>query len=519
MPNIVKVSCPTGTSQPPHLDNANTTPELGKTGAIECNTALELSDFFLFAVGQNTIYYASRKGTPQYTSPLFKLVHCLKSHPSLKHCTAEDAFTQLNCEVKPNWGQLFPDVPLPSLEFITAWEQINTPAGMSLWQTIEERVKNQALTLLAAPACEGYEHYLGVAFHLQRLTPTKDILLPVARLSGLLTTLLGKQVSEQSVSYYCRQARSNGYLKLIAKAHHPSGKAARYRFNLTRFTDTAVELEPDGKNVHSASSGFSHGSHSSHGSEGSEGRSGIEESSSSCVLAHACTHELIDTDNIQGKTINEHLGDNGERAVIEEMLPHTPVQHVKTSKKKSKIKRQSVVALWQSVMFSQSGWQEKLSDEDYKMLVKFGQRTDEFGCLILNWALNNWHEFAGTAVGAGTECPSSPSIAFFCAYQAVAFNLWLCSDASPEENAAIEKACETSNKALDDLVLLYTLGEQALFENVSAQLKYMGLLVKVPKGWKVCGQVFQYMTDIADKYHEDEEFGKLLREAATGTTK
>ena len=64
--------------------------------------------------------------------------------------------------------------------------------------------------------------------------------------------------------------------------------------------------------------------------------------------------------------------------------------------------------------------------------------------------------------------------------------------------------------------MLYALGEEALWENVSAQLKYMGLLVKVPKGWEVCGQVFEYLTQIMDKYNDDQEFVKLLRDAVAG---
>jgi hypothetical protein len=156
------------------------------------------------------------------------------------------------------------------VEFVTAWEQINTPAGMSLWQTIEGRVKHEPLTLLAAPTCEGYETYLGIAFHLQRLTPRREILLPVKTVSELLTALMDKQVSEQSVSHYCRQAKNNGYIELTAKAHRPSGKAAQYRFDLTRFTDAGVELAPAAAQSPFAAH-FSHGSHGSHDIHGSKG--------------------------------------------------------------------------------------------------------------------------------------------------------------------------------------------------------------------------------------------------------
>jgi hypothetical protein len=448
---------------------------------------------------------------------LFKLVQWLKSHSDLKNCTAEDAFARLNNEVKPNWALLFPDVPLPSLEFVTAWEQVNTPAGMSLWQTIEERVTNQPLTLLGASPCEGFEHYLGVAFHLQRLTPRKDILLPVTRLSELLTKLLGKQVSEQSVSYYCRQAKSNGYLKLIAKAHHPSGKAARYRYDLTRFTDTGVELDDNGTNSQLATTNFSHGSHGIHGSEGSEGiegSSGIEESSSSYVLEHVTTHRQDKYKNKQEENIEESV--NTEKQVmLEKNTPSTilPFVKEKKKKKKKKAKRQSVVAVWQAFMCAKFGWQEKLPTADYEMLVKFGRKTDEFAPLIVTWILTNWDTVASAAVGPNVEYPADPNVAFFHAYEALAFNLWRNADLNSDEEAALIKACETSNKDFEELVWIYTLGEHTLFQNVMEQLKYQGLLLKIPKGWQVCGQTFQYITQIDDKYCQDEKFRYMLLEA------
>jgi hypothetical protein len=84
-------------------------------------------------------------------------------------------------------------------------------------------------------------------------------------LSGLLTALMGKQVSEQSVSHYCQQAKNNGYIKLTAKANQASGKAAQYRCDLTRFTDAGVELDPSLTTNQSAASNFSQGIHGSKG--------------------------------------------------------------------------------------------------------------------------------------------------------------------------------------------------------------------------------------------------------------
>ncbi len=97
-------------------------------------------------------------------------------------------------------------------------------------------------------------------------------------------------------------------------------------------------------------------------------------------------------------------------------------------KKKKKIKRQSVVALWQSIMYSRCGWQQKLSPDDYERLDQFGRRTHEFGYLILQWAMDKWEEFAQEATGESGQYPSSPNAAFFSTYQAVAFHLWLHAD-------------------------------------------------------------------------------------------
>jgi hypothetical protein len=236
----------------------------------EAGGSPSLSAFFDCALQENSIYYASRQGKRRFTSPLFRLVQRLKSHPILKKCTATEAFSRLNNELSPDWGKLFPDVALPSLEFVTAWDQINIPAGMSPLLLAGQRAMNKPLTLCNAPICEGYEKYLATAFHLQRLTPRRDILLPVHAMSGLLSKLLGKNVSEQSVSNYSRLAKKEGYIKLREKAHRVSGKAAQYQFDLRRFTDAGVELDPTSAQT---DSDCIHGIHGVHGTNGSESSS------------------------------------------------------------------------------------------------------------------------------------------------------------------------------------------------------------------------------------------------------
>jgi len=359
----------------------------------------------------------TRRDGGKFTSPLFNLARRLKSHPELKHRTGKDAFTYLEAAINPEWGKLFPNVPLPSLEFVTAWEQINIPHGTPPLEIVRKHL-GVPLKLRAEPICEGYHCYLAVAFYLQRLTPRRDILLPVETLSGILTSELGKAVSAQSVSYYCRQAKIDGYLKLIAKAHHSSGKAARYRFDLSRFTEGGEELEDvdNTAGLTPLTGHFNHGNHGSHGNHGIHGSHGKEDCSSSCVPQHAKTNEQTKNNNRIGEKIkiekqnkktkieNKDLTTNddagGDIESVSKTATHgTCAQAGQTltvkqkKKKKKKLKRASVVALWQSIMCSRFGWQEKLSDEEYTMLVKFGKRTDEFAYLILQWTMDNWEEF------------------------------------------------------------------------------------------------------------------------------
>jgi hypothetical protein len=505
---MVKISYAHAESQTQPSCETNTDKEITTFGPIDSN--IPLKKFFAAALRENEAYYAARQGTHPFTSPLFRLVQCLKAHPLLSACSAAEAFALLNSELHPSWEKLFPAVPLVSLEFVTAWEQANIPAGSSALLIASQKAIDQPLILHNSPICEGYEKYLAIAFHLQKLTPRRDILLPVAVMSGALSQLLDKSVSEQSVSYYSRLAQKDGYIKLKAKAHHPSGKAAQYQFDLTRFSDNRVEFDPTSDK---AAFDCSHGTHGVHGKNGIHGVHGNEVSSSSCVLQHALDkQEKHKNENQQG----ENKGDNintENKMMLEKDSPSTILAFVKTKKKK-KVKRQSVVAVWQAFMCCKSGWQEKLPNDDYKTLVKFGQRTDEFAPLIVTWTMTNWDTFASAAVGPDAEYPPEPNVAFFHAYEAVAFNLWRNADLNSEEQAALIKACETSNKNFEELVWIYTLGEHTLFQNITEQLKYQGLLLKLPKGWQVCGETFQYITQIDDKYCKDENFRHMLLEAA-----
>ena len=115
--------------------------------------------------------------------------------------------------------------------------------------------------------------------------------------------------------------------------------------------------------------------------------------------------------------------------------------------------------MWQSFRYSQSGWQEKLSDAELGMLVKFGRRTDEFGYLILSWTLDNWDTFTTSAVGPDKKRSSAPDVFFFCSYEALAFKLWCKHDFGPEESEETKmliKASESSIVEFEELQTRYT---------------------------------------------------------------
>jgi hypothetical protein len=330
-----------------------------------------------------------------------------------------------------------------------------------------ERVIKEPLILLEMPPCEGYEHYLGVGFHLQRITPRRDIILPVKPLSSILTELMGKDVSEQSVSGYCRLAMTKGYLARTAKAHHPSGKAARYRFDLTRFTEAGVEMEHRATTGNSAN-GFSHGCHGIEGNEGTQGiygSSGIEARRSSGGLSPAVGEQGNTTNTKQGR----NTAPNVEVAKLSPgKSPMAALTVCASRRKKRSTRKCSLPAIWQTFMCSHIGWQEKLSNDDFQALVKFGRKTDEFGRIVLSWTLNNWSAFARAAVGAGTEWPAVPQVAFFNAHQAVALNLWLAHDCTPEEERDIDHAIENSLQSWADIQSMFSLGDAVSGESVPA---------------------------------------------------
>jgi len=108
------------------------------------------------------------------------------------------------------------------------------------------------------------------------------------------------------------------------------------------------------------------------------------------------------------------------------------------------------------------------------------------------------------------ECPSIPDVAFFARHEAVAFNLWLHADRSPDAKRALNAAIYRSLISLDELEMVYPNGEEA-FHNIVAELKANGLLKQTPKGWEVCDLMFADMAKVYKLYMSDEDFRWFLR--------
>ncbi|HKD05610.1 MAG TPA: hypothetical protein VKB79_06885 [Bryobacteraceae bacterium] len=479
------------------------TPSPSTGGVIGEN--IPLIDTFQLALKENSDFYASRKGK-KFTSPLFGLIRRLKSHPALRDLPAGEAFSRLSKECNVDWASTFPDVAIPSLEFVTAWEQVNLPMGLSLWHFIKERVTTEPLTLRRQSLCEGYASYLGIAFQLQRLTPTKDILLPVKQISEMLTELMKKTVSAQNVSYYCRLAKQDGYLRLTGAASKPAAKAARYRFSLSRFSRSGVETV-DADFISTEGCFFSHGNDGSCGIAGFEGLSGKGVSSRSSVLAHAMPS--AETSKAENAT-KEQQNNNGDGRPI---APHSISDILKgvTPSKPKAVKAMSLLSVWQSIMHSKCGWQEKLSDNDADKLVEFSRRTDKYGPLIVDFVLRNWPGFGRYAIGPDKRYPTSPDVGFFFAYQAKAFHFWSMHDLSETETDALIKASEGSRFSFEELEARYAIGDDALFQTVAEALKYQGLLIEETKGWSIGKMHFGSLAELEEKYIHDEQFAVDLR--------
>ena len=378
---------------------------IGNALTSKLDTLQPLTDFFLAALEENKRFRSARQHTHPFTSPIFKVVQLLKAHPALKELSAEQAWERLDETVKPNWQTLFPEAEVPSLEFITAWNQVKMPGNVPFWQRIEVCTINKPLKLAKASVVEGYERYLGIAFHCQKLRNDKDILLPVKEVSVLLTKQMEKPISEQLVSYYSGKARNDGYLKLVAKAHHPSGKAARYRFDLSRFTDAGVEKMIDPSLDEQASSGFSHGSQ---GTQGSEGSQGSEDNDKTSVFDAGISENT-------NQTQQEEKEDNKEKKISKDIV----ISSNEAGKNLSLV--EFAAARLRDVI---GGWQKPLTAKERGQLKNLanvlGARTRD----VIDYAFSNWWKFAEEAKGdAGLKSfPTTPQIWFLLQHCQVAVN-------------------------------------------------------------------------------------------------
>lgn len=185
-------------------------------------------------------------------------------------------------------------------------------------------------------------------------------------------------------------------------------------------------------------------------------------------------------------------------------------------------KRRSVMALWQSNMcYFTKHFQPKLSKEEEHMLLRYARHTDEFGLLVIEWAMWRWDDFATYAVGKDSDhYPILPDVTFFYAFQALAFLMWLAQ--SSEE---IDDACPTSTKELTEVLELYVLDPTAYPESaweyrwfsVEKPLKYLGKLVKSPEGgWTIFGKTFFTYDALESQWLNCPEFRQRVMAVLAG---
>lgn len=389
--------------------------------------AVPLTDAIALALMENQTFIASRKGTKPFTSPMFGFARLLQNHSELQGCSAKEAFEKITAACVLDWAKEFPDVTVPSLEFVTAWEQIKIPAGADPLKIAMNRVTETPLKLLDAP-CEGFELYLALAFHLQRLNRKNNILLPVKQISGCLTTLMGKAVSQQNVSNYCRLAKNRGYLTTAAKAHHPSGKAAKYKFFLNRFTDDGVELPPT-FTAGDADSDFSYGMQGIDGNNGSDGNEGSYGIKGSGVLTNAKPTTSKNTGKEYGKN-------NKDKE--------------KESSAKEK-ERSEVVAAWVRTnnQVSKGKYHKPLPIKERSQLGHLSRVLGTVrACAVIEFAIRHWSKFASSAAAAEglTAYAIDPHVGFLLKYHAHAVNGLAASEEASAANAQWKQEVEKGSK-------------------------------------------------------------------------
>jgi hypothetical protein len=120
-------------------------------------------------------------------------------------------------------------------EFFGGWDAIRYVVGDTPLEAALERAQRIPLRLapeISESRPDGYARFIALAGWLQVLMGDHNILLPVQQVGELLNC------NKATVGRYCRWAIEDGYLALVAKAErnpHGRGKAARYRFNVSRF--------------------------------------------------------------------------------------------------------------------------------------------------------------------------------------------------------------------------------------------------------------------------------------------
>ena len=228
-----------------------------KKPAERIPTELPLAKYVQWAWRQNDEHYEPPSTGKAFRTPMWEFVRLCAAHPALRKRSAPYAFQQVDrvrlrdSDRSFPWEEWFPDSDDPRMEFIATWDKVRIPAGADILALAVALADEKPLKpRLSIP--EGYSRYVSIAGRLQELRGEDYINLPVERLGTIL------DVDPRTVSYYAAFARSYGLLERIAKAHKPSGQAAKYLFHCERFDMNSGEellsaedahFHKDGKDV------------------------------------------------------------------------------------------------------------------------------------------------------------------------------------------------------------------------------------------------------------------------------
>ena len=178
-------------------------------------------------------------------SPMFEFAMALKPYPEFADLSADNVF-DMACQVLGDdwWEELDSELPGcyedPRAALALAWSRPVFAGTLDL--AVERAHAEPYPGEVPGMASDTARRFLAIVWHLQRLSGTAPILIPI----NTFASLLG--VSKMSISNYRMLLVRMNVLELVEEGDHGSGRAGRYRFlpvNAHR-TETGFTNRSDG---------------------------------------------------------------------------------------------------------------------------------------------------------------------------------------------------------------------------------------------------------------------------------